>query len=263
MAQEQIYYDTTLSGEELDAALRKLPQVDAAVQQTEQNVCLAQSWAEGGTGLRPGENTNSAKYWCNQAQTITQGALGWYADEGQLCTAHPAGQNGQWAIIGSTDTVWTWDSDTDSWVDSGAQVDLSNYYTRQQANTRFEMPVGYIFDWMPVSGQSVDLSTAEKVAAYFGYGTWKELNGVFTFARKDGYTVGSTGGEETHVLTVAEMPQHYHNVPLMPSYDAGGEWIGQSGTATSVTRTTEKTGGDAPHNNMPPYLTVYKWQRVA
>lgn len=43
---------------------------------------------------------------------------GWYPTPDQL----PAtGENGDYAIVGSTDTVWIWDSDTNSWVDSGAK----------------------------------------------------------------------------------------------------------------------------------------------
>lgn len=268
MADTQAYYDSTLTGPELDAALKKLPQVDAAVEQAGQNARLAQSWAEGGTGLREEENLNNARYWCNQAQTITQGAMGWYADEEELKVVCPVGQNGQWAIIGSTDTIWTWDSDTDTWVDSGAQIDLSNYYTGPQADARFQMPVGYIFDWAPVEGQTMDLSTPEKVAEHFGYGTWKELNGVFTFARKDGYEVGGTGGEEKHTLTVAEMPNHDHPYA---SYTAGYWGYGAqqtnmaagSGVWAQHVQTVAPQGGGQPHNNMPPYLTVYKWQRIA
>ena len=98
------------------------------------NATLSESWAVGGTGSREGEDTNNAKYYCEQAQSVTQGQLGWYATPQDLQAAHPTGQNGQWAIIGSTDTIWTWDSDTSAWVDSGSQVDLSNYYTKTQTN---------------------------------------------------------------------------------------------------------------------------------
>lgn len=98
---------------------------------------LAESWAVGGTGTRPGENTNNAEYWAQQAQAVAQGQLGWYATPQELQSAHPSGQNGQWAIIGTTDTIWTWDSDTSAWVNSGAQVDLSNYYTKAQADSAF------------------------------------------------------------------------------------------------------------------------------
>lgn len=93
---------------------------------------LSESWAVGGTGTRYGEDTNNAKYYAEQAQSIGQGQLGWYATPQALRSAHPTGQNGQWAIIGTTDTIWTWDSDTSAWVDSGSQVDLSDYYTKTQ-----------------------------------------------------------------------------------------------------------------------------------
>lgn len=142
MADTQTYYDSTLTGAELDGALKKLPQIDAAVEQAGQSVRLAQSWAEGGTGSREGEDLHNARYWCSQAQTIAQGAMGWYADEAQLKQACPTGSNGQWAIVGSTDTIWTWDGDTGRWVDSGAQMDLSNYYTKAQADAAFS-PTGH------------------------------------------------------------------------------------------------------------------------
>lgn len=98
---------------------------------------LAESWAVGGTGTRPGEDANNAQYWAQQAQQVSQGALGWFETEQALEAAHPTGQNGQWAIIGSTDTIWTWDSDTSAWVNTGNTADLSNYYTKAQADAAF------------------------------------------------------------------------------------------------------------------------------
>lgn len=44
--------------------------------------------------------------------------LGWYATETALTTAHPTASDGDYAIVGDTDTVWVWDSDTTAWVDS-------------------------------------------------------------------------------------------------------------------------------------------------
>ena len=43
----------------------------------------------------------------------------WYfATELALTTAYPVWQDWRHAILGSTDTVWIWDSDTTAWVDS-------------------------------------------------------------------------------------------------------------------------------------------------
>jgi hypothetical protein len=44
--------------------------------------------------------------------------LGWYATQSALETAHPTATAGDWAIVGSTDTVWVWDTDTSAWKDS-------------------------------------------------------------------------------------------------------------------------------------------------
>lgn len=113
------------------AAIQQAP---AAATNAGASATLAESWAVGGTGTRSGEDTNNSKYYALQAQSVAQGQLGWYATPQALRSAHPTGQNGQWAIIGTTDTIWTWDSDTNAWVDSGAQVDLSNYLTEAQVN---------------------------------------------------------------------------------------------------------------------------------
>ncbi len=45
--------------------------------------------------------------------------LGFYADPTALNTAHPTAVDGNYAIVGSTDTIWIWDQDTTAWVDSG------------------------------------------------------------------------------------------------------------------------------------------------
>lgn len=115
-----------------------IQQAPTAAANAAASATLAESWAVGGTGTREGENTNNAQYWCNQAQTIAQGALGWYESESALQAAHPTGENGQWAIVGNTDTVWTWDSDTGDWINTATRIDLSNYYTKAQTDAQIK-----------------------------------------------------------------------------------------------------------------------------
>lgn len=63
-------------------------------------------------------------------------------------------------------------------------------------------------------------------------------------------TRGQIGGEETHVLTEAEIPAHVHT---------GGATYAGSNTITSgasqhgATTNTGTTGSDTAHENMPPY----------
>lgn len=59
---------------------------------------------------------------------------GYYADPSSLKDAVPTGVDGDYAIIGTTDTIWMWDSDTQAWVDSHKATDLSNYYTKGETD---------------------------------------------------------------------------------------------------------------------------------
>ena len=103
---------------------------------------------------------------------------------------------------------------------------------------------------------------ATSPASLFG-GTWERIEDRFLLAAGSTWAAGETGGEAVHTLTVDEMPAHSHSVPNMSGYDTGTAWVGQNGTAASQTRSTDINGGGAAHNNMPPYLAVYMWKRVA
>lgn len=102
-------------------------------------------------------------------------------------------------------------------------------------------------------------------ATLFG-GTWTQLENRFLLGAGSSYTAGDTGGEATHTLTVNEMPSHSHGI--QDSYHAGTQygWANLQPSGAHVawsTSNTYDTGGGAAHNNMPPYLVVYMWQRTA
>lgn len=71
------------------------------------------------------------------AQQISQQGKGWFATDTALKAAFPTGQNGWWAIVGAGDNIWTWDADTNAWVNTHTQTDLSNYYTKAQTDAAF------------------------------------------------------------------------------------------------------------------------------
>lgn len=116
------------------------------------------------------KNLQGTKEYFEQVRTITIGAQGWYATPEALKTAVPVGENGWWAVVGTTDTIWTWDSDTGAWKDSVQKADLSDYYTREQVNGLLEaqklacFPIGSIY-------QS---TSSTSPAALFG-GTWEQI----------------------------------------------------------------------------------------
>ena len=47
--------------------------------------------------------------------------LGFYATQAALEEAYPTAEEGDYAIVGETDTVWVWDTDNSEWVDTGTK----------------------------------------------------------------------------------------------------------------------------------------------
>ena len=103
-------------------------------------------------------------------------------------------------------------------------------------------------------------------ATLFG-GTWEQLKDKFLLCAGTTYAAGSTGGEATHTLTVQEMPSHSHTTKWSYPYLGSGTIYGSrdSGLNTyeDIGNEINNTGGGQPHNNMPPYLAVYVWKRIA
>lgn len=123
-----------------------------------------------------------------------------------------------------------------------------------------------MLDIYPVGAVYISANSTSP-ASLFG-GTWESIGGRFLLGADATYAAGITGGEATHMLTVNEMPRHNHasghgyiNVAngtdkqaLANQYMSGDDYSGNS---------TNYKGGDAAHNNMPPYLAVYMWKRVS
>ncbi len=52
--------------------------------------------------------------------TAIQNFVGWVATPEQLKSMYPNGSDGWYAIVGSTDTIWVWDSDTNGWKNANS-----------------------------------------------------------------------------------------------------------------------------------------------
>lgn len=130
-------------------------------------------------------------------------------------------------------------------------------------------PVGYTFEWSPVDGSGYDLSTPEKVAAHFGFGTWEQIVDRFIVGAGGKYEAGATGGNDETTLTVANIPAHTHYISVSSTEtgekDPGGDLIKYDNHTSAYTGSikTANTGGGASFSIMPPYVAMYIWKRVA
>lgn len=74
--------------------------------------------------------------------------------------------------------------------------------------------------------------------------------------------LGQTGGEKTHVLTVAELAAHTHTHRFVRNGGGGGSSTDYPGPASSggvlnaINGVLSSNGSDSPHNNIQPYLTL-------
>lgn len=110
-----------------------------------------------------------------------------------------------------------------------------------------------------------------------------DLRGRFIIGSSENIEFGSSGGEEVHKLSLEEMPLHNHtawtdyqgnhNHAINRTGNGGGSWTGIAGSPsnqyagwdwTDLSYTGEhahsvgigSTGGNAAHNNMPPYYAL-------
>ena len=137
-----------------------------------------------------------------------------------------------------------------SGVTSAIQTQINNKTTLNEV-----YPVGSIY--MSVNSTSP--------ASLFG-GTWEQLKDKFLLGAGNTYSNGSTGGEATHTLSENEMPNHNHKARTVKSNGSGpGSTISTNDSWSFYVESSETsfTGGNQPHNNMPPYLVVYMWKRTA
>ena len=114
-------------------------------------------------------------------------------------------------------------------------------------------PIGSIY--MSVNSASPDI--------LFG-GEWEPITDTFLLCAGSTYSAGSTGGAATHKLSVSEMPSHTHNF-AQHSYSGTEKTYTGSVLNNPIVWSSENiksTGGNQPHNNMPPYIAVYCWKRV-
>lgn len=126
------------------------------------------------------------------------------------------------------------------------------------------------------NGYPIDKATGTSDTAWHlcdGTNGTPDLRGRFILGASDSHPVGSTGGEEAHILTCDEGFPHNHLTRVYTDNNevakmategvrlhepqwlpAGNTTAGSSGG--DLCGVTEMAGGGKPHNNMPPYYAL-------
>lgn len=182
----------------------------------------------------------------------------------------------------------------------GTKANADNVYTKAEIDTALGTktntadlvnilyPVGIIVEF----AADVDPNTVWQGTTWERMPAGRVLISAGQYSESDyshNYTLGETGGEATHQLTVDEMPSHQHGGST--STDGAHEhgfWQGKYGgdkygIATNAqgnaehnvwhtvtgngnhthTFATDWRGGNASHNIVQPYIVVNRWKRTA
>lgn len=152
--------------------------------------------------------------------------------------------------------------------------DYDNLEKAEVAKVRNKLNTSDLLDKIYPVG-SVYISTVSTNPNAFIGGTWikfaegKTLIGNST--SDSDFFAGKTGGEKVHTLTEQEIPSHSHTITTQTNSSsfgtADGLTRGGAGTGEMETKIGSpyiaNTGGGQPHNNLPPFIVVYIWNRIS
>lgn len=171
---------------------------------------------------------------------------------------------------------------TGTWLQSTAATDLGKtpgkiavldesgwvyYRTPAEIKTDISVDTKTIIDTIYPFGSIYITLNPTSPSKLFPGTYWKQIENRFLLAASSTYAALSVGGEATHKLTENEIPEHQH---IIWYPNAGGEQsaaigypeAGSKKTWYAEASKTSGAGGGQAHNNMPPYLAVYMWERV-
>lgn len=172
---------------------------------------------------------------------------------------------GAQTVSGKAELVFTDEDDNDIQITNAGAIkaeSLAGVYPAANVAA-----IANIMNLIYPVGSIVYLGVSTNPGTLFGVGTWTAIAAKFIVGKHSSGTfdtLDATGGAETHTLTTDEIPAHTHTIATQTTTNGGGSGdIYHSASSTTGNKNTGSTGGGSAHNNLPPYIVKYIWQRTA
>lgn len=174
--------------------------------------------------------------------------LGYFATPEALATAYPTAEAGDFAIVGSTDTVWIWDTDTSAWVDSDTKGQVTSVNNQTGAVTVQETLVNQT-NIKSVNGNSLLGSGNLELSTYLPYPAgWTTTGTTKAFCDDIAADTTAIGGKAyLGEVTFSDLPASMANAEIVVEIMAGT-------TASNKVIVLTCTSG-----NTAPYMWKYTY----
>jgi hypothetical protein len=158
------------------------------------------------------------------------------------------------------------DTDGDGKVDNAdnaVNADNATNADKLENNTKNDI----LREVYPVGSIYINSTDNTNPGTLLGFGTWTAFGAGrvpvgYNSGDSDFDTAEETGGEKEHTLTESELASHNH-ITRATKFESGTDVALIRDGDQRGSNPTDNTGGDSPHNNLQPYITVYMWKRTA
>lgn len=178
--------------------------------------------------------------------------------------------------LGINTTTWV---SSDSYVEGQSVVYNNKIYKNITGNYTTTPPDEDTTNWQETTMLDIQYPVGKTEifyddldhSNYLGF-TWEKYAAGRCLVGKDSTqtefdTIGKTGGEKKHTLTIEEMPSHNHlsnsAVSFSPSSFGDGYLAPSNSYQLNNNYLTGNTGGGQAHNILQPYIVVNIWKRVS
>lgn len=192
-----------------------LQQMDDYAKSAESSKTAASNYADaaGKSASSAATSETNAKKYADEVRTVAEGYKGWFETETALTAAVPNGAKGDWAIVGSTNSIWLWDGSANVWVESVPRTQIK------------ALLAGY----MPLRAATADILGGIKVGNNLSIDADGKLNGAAPYALTTAKVTAALGFTPANVISSTDAPPSD-----VSAYPDGTLWITYSATATTA-----------------------------